>query len=249
MTDHIPARADAPPAPATRSRTVASGARAALAAGLVAIAVAACGSSATTPSPATAAPSAAGSPAPSSAPATAAPLDGTASAAPSGSVAPSAGAPTTAQPAPELEAMMPTTFDGVAFTSLSSSFPAGGKVGPAFQAILDALGLPPESRSTAKATPQDPNLVLAYVLYRFAGADPAKLLDAFTNGLVTGGVTPAVTKATIGGRDVRTYTPVSIEGHSDVKGTAYIYSSGEYVYMVLAADPAVAEKAVASWPQ
>jgi hypothetical protein len=137
----------------------------------------------------------------------------------------------------------------VAFTSLSSTFPAGGKVGPAFQSILDALGLPPESRSTAKASPQDPNLVLAFVLYRFAGADPAKLLDAFTNGLVAGGVTPAVTKATIGGRDVRTYSPVSMEGHANVQGTAYIYSSGEYVYMVLAADPAVAEKAVASWPQ
>ena len=144
---------------------------------------------------------------------------------------------------------MPKTFDGVAFSSTSYATPTDAAVGPAFKAILDALDLPPGSRSTAKASPQDPNLVLAFVLYRFTGADPVKLLDAFTEGLVTGKVTDKVTKTTVGGRDVRTYSPVPIEGHQDVQGTAYIYSSGEYIYMVLAADPAVAEKAVASWPE
>jgi hypothetical protein len=247
MTTDIRARADARPAPAARSRAVAR-VMAALAAGIFSISVAACGSAAT-PAPGSAAPSAPGSAAPSaaasaapSAAASAAPSDAAVSPAPSG-------APTSAQPVPELEAMMPSSFDGVALTTVSSAFPPDGKVGPAFQAILDALGLKPDARSTAKASPQDPNLILAFVLYRFAGADPAKLLDAFTDGLVAGGVTDKVTTTTIAGRDVRTYSPVPMEGHSDVQGTAYIYSSGEYIYMILASDPAIAEKAVASWPE
>jgi hypothetical protein len=140
--------------------------------------------------------------------------------------------------------MMPRSVDGIAFTTTSYTTPTDAQVGPAFAAMLRTLGLTPDARTTAKADSQDPNLKLAFVLYRFEGADPARLLDAFTSSLVEGGVTPSVTEATIGGRAVRTFsTPAK-----GFQATAYVYSSGEYIYMVLAADPAVAEKAVASWP-
>ncbi len=141
--------------------------------------------------------------------------------------------------------MMPQSFEGVYFVPTSYTTPPGAQVGPAFAAMLKTLDLTPEARTTAKADPRASKLKLGFVLYRFKGADPAKLLDAFTASLVEGGVTKAVTDATVGGRAVRTFPMAASFGEA----TAYVYSSGEYIYMVLAADPAVAEKAIAAWPE
>lgn len=150
----------------------------------VAFAVAACGGAASpSPSPAPSAPVAASS-APSAA--VSAPASAEASAAPSAaaSAEPSAVASALASiPIPSLsadknlEALLPTTFQGATLTKESIKLAAAetGASGADFQAIVTSLGVDPSTVSLAIAIDITGKVKVTFLAIRFPGADSGRL--------------------------------------------------------------------------
>lgn len=181
-----------------------------------ALLLAACGGSAS-PAP-SAAPSAASAPAASQTAASEQPSATDNGSAPNVSLSPGS--------APALEAMLPSTVNGVAFARTSfggAAMPAGMPIGSGDLAtFLQQNGKTLADVNIAMATPTDPAKAATFVMaFQVKGVDGAKLADAL--GATTGS---DLAKATVGGKQV---LQAGITGMGVV-----LYVKGDVVFYVLA---------------
>ena len=205
---------------------------------VLAVFVAACGGSATA-APSAAAPSAAESVAPSVAPSPSA----EASATPAESTAPDASGaiPSFAIPSftadKDLEALLPSTFDGATLQKISfkgAQF-LGQDPTSDFNKTVTALGLNASDVSMAAAV----DAAVQFVAIRFAGADSGKLLQVFrTASQVSGDLIGSVN---LGGKDV-------IKTKDSSGSFSYLYVRNDVVLGVTTKDDATAAKALAVLP-
>ena len=128
--------------------------------------------------------------------------------------------------APELEAMLPSTVNGVAFARTSfggAAMPAGMPIGSGDLAtFLQQNGKTLADVNIAMATPTDTAKAATFVMaFQVKGVDGAKLADAL--GATTGN---DLTKATVGGKQV---LQAGISGMGVV-----LYVKGDVVFYILA---------------
>jgi hypothetical protein len=197
----------------------------------VALFVAACGGAAASPAPA----------------ATTAPAEGAASPA-AASQAPAATGtgsvpvvPNLPGTASELEAMLPSTVNGLAFTKTSF----GGGILPAtipvdsgvMGTFLKDSGKTMADVSFAMATPTDPTKAGTFLMaFQVKGADGTKLAEA-----LAGTSSSDLTKATVGGKQV-------LQAGATGMGLT-LYVKGDVVFYVLAiGDPTLTEGILAALP-
>ena len=209
---------------------------------VLAVFVAACGGSATA-APSAAAPSAAESVAPSVAPSTVPSPSSEASATPAESTAPDASGaiPSFAIPSftadKDLEALLPSTFDGAPLQKISfkgAQF-LGQDPTSDFNKTVTALGLNASDVSMAAAVAA----AVQFVAIRFAGADSGKLLQVFqTASQVSGDLIGSVN---LGGKDV-------IKTKDSSGSFSYLYVRNDVVLGVTTKDDATAAKALAVLP-
>jgi hypothetical protein len=128
--------------------------------------------------------------------------------------------------APALEAMLPSTVNGVAFARTSfggAAMPAGMPIGSGDLAtFLQQNGKTLADVNIAMATPTDTAKAATFVMaFQVKGVDGAKLADAL--GATTGN---DLTKATVGGKQVL---------QSGVSGMGVVlYVKGDVVFYILA---------------
>jgi hypothetical protein len=214
---------------------------------LLALSIAACGSSAA-PSGST--------PVTSSAPSNAAPSsDASAAASPSAAATASevASAPASAgasapggslgipsfHEAPDLEAALPDQVGGVALQKLSfkgSGSLAGGTDSQDFQNLLGAIGKSPDDFSLAVAAGQN----VSVGVFRVAGTDGNVLLTAFIEAAKKGDATTQVSDANRGGKSVR-----KVVTGTD---TTYAYANGDKVFFVQSETDALVDEALSKLP-
>jgi len=128
--------------------------------------------------------------------------------------------------APELEAMLPSTVNGVAFARTSfggAAMPAGMPIGSGDLAtFLQQNGKTLADVNIAMATPTDTAKAATFVMaFQVKGVDGAKLADAL--GATTGN---DLTKATVGGKQV---LQAGVSGMGVV-----LYVKGDVVFYILA---------------
>ena len=128
--------------------------------------------------------------------------------------------------APELEAMLPSTVNGVAFARTSfggAAMPAGIPIGSGDLAtFLQQNGKTLADVNIAMATPTDTAKAATFVMaFQVKGVDGAKLADAL--GATTGN---DLTKATVGGKQV---LQAGVSGMGVV-----LYVKGDVVFYILA---------------
>ena len=205
---------------------------------VLAVFVAACGGSATA-APSAAAPSAAESVAPSVAPSPSA----EASATPAESTAPAASGalPSFAIPSftadKDLEALLPSTFDGAPLQKISfkgAQF-LGQDPTSDFNKTVTALGLNASDVSMAAAV----DAAVQFVAIRFAGADSGKLLQVFQAASQASG--DLIGSVNLGGKDV-------IKTKDSSGSFSYLYVRNDVVLGVTTKDDATAAKALAVLP-
>jgi len=205
---------------------------------VLAVFVAACGGSATA-APSAAAPSAAESVAPSVAPSPSA----EASATPAESTAPDASGaiPSFAIPSftadKDLEALLPSTFDGATLQKISfkgAQF-LGQDPTSDFNKTVTALGLNASDVSMAAAV----DAAVQFVAIRFAGADSGKLLQVFQTASQASG--DLIGSVNLGGKDV-------IKTKDSSGSFSYLYVRNDVVLGVTTKDDATAAKALAVLP-
>lgn len=212
--------------------------RLAFAATTLALVVAACGGSSTTPSPAgsdTAA-SQAPSAAPTEAP-TAAPTE-VASAEPSAALPsdiPSFQLPSTDK---ELEALLPSTYEGETLQKFSISGADAAAQDKETADLLAGIGKTPADVSIAVAAGSGD---VSFIAVRLRGADQASLQKLFDLAAQQSGA--QTERISLAGRDVWK----NIEG-SDSGSTSYYYIKGDVAFGVNAPDDAAAGKALAVLP-
>jgi hypothetical protein len=231
--------------------------RAAAAVALLALTVAACGTSATTASPSPSVAAAASS-VPSLAP------SASASAAPGGSTAPSpaasadasagtaASASPSATPTPEQQALMdrlpkligtlelkPNSIDGAA---LIAADPTANK---GLVDFLTKIGLEPKDLLIAFASPvSKTEIAFSLGAYRFTGADPAKLKTEFVQANLDSQPGSTAKDDTIGGRKVVTLgAPAGDQGPP-----VHLVFDGDTVFVVSSTDAGFAAEAVKALP-
>jgi len=241
--------------------------RLSLAGTLVALAVAACGSSAGTPgasataqastsSTVASSPDGSGVPPAASAASPAASDVSAASAVPSASdvsaasAAPSASVGPTASPTAEQQALidrLPKTIGKVTLVPTVTTLKdlaAANQAPSAFVDFAKALGLAPESVLLAYVTPSSSvtgNWSLG--AYRFIGADPATLKDGFIKKSVEQGLTVKDTQ--VGGRTVTGMRAPAAANQPP----EYLVFKGDTIFFAGAADPTLAESMVKALPQ
>lgn len=208
----------------------------------LAVFVAACGSSATA-APTVAAPSVAASVAPSvepsPSPATSAAAAVSAAPAVSGAI-PSIGLPNQDT---SLEAVLPSTFNGVTlqkFSMKGAQF-LGQDPTSDFNKAVTALGLTTADISVAVAADPTGKMDVTFAAIRFAGADGSKLLQVFTAAAQASG--SLVTSANVGGKDV-----VKTKDSSGTGSFSYFYVRNDTVLGVTAKDDASAAPALQLLP-
>ena len=128
--------------------------------------------------------------------------------------------------APELEAMLPSTVNGVAFARTSfggAAMPAGIPIGSGDLAtFLQQNGKTLADVNIAMATPTDAAKAATFVMaFQIKGVDGTKLADAL--GATTGN---DLTKATVGGKQV---LQAGVSGMGVV-----LYVKGDVVFYILA---------------
>jgi hypothetical protein len=201
--------------------------------GALAVLLAACGGSAT-PAPSAAAPSVE----PSASPGASAAAYASASPAASGAL-PSIGFPNLDA---TLEALLPSTFNGVTLQKLSmkgAQFLGQDPTSDITTAVT-ALGLTTADVSVAMAADPTGAMSVTFAAIRFAGAESVRLLQVF-QAAAQGSGSP-VTSANVGGRDV-------IRSQDTAGGTfSYFYVRNDVVLAVTAADDASAAPALQVLP-
>jgi hypothetical protein len=200
-----------------------------------AVLIAACGGSATA-APSVAAPSAAVSVAPSVEPS---PSPAASAAAVASGALPSIGLPNQDT---NLEAMLPSTFNGVTlqkFSMKGAQF-LGQDPTSSFNKAVTALGLTTADVSVAIATDPTSKTAVTFAAIRFAGADSSKLLQVFQAASVTAGT--VVSAANVGGKDVIKTKDTTGASFS------YFYVRNDVVLGVTAPDDAAAAPALQVLP-
>jgi hypothetical protein len=214
---------------------------------LLALSIAACGSS-TAPSGSTplasSAPSSAGaSVEASAAESPSAPASPSAAASPAVSAGASAPAGSLGIPsfheAPDLEAVLPDQVGGTALQKLSfkgSGSLAGGTDSQDFQNLLGAIGKSPDDFSLAIAGGQN----VSVGVFRVSGTDANVLLTAFIEAAKKGDPTTQVSDANRGGKSVK-----KVVSGTD---TTYAYASGDKVFFVQSETDALVDEALSKLP-
>jgi len=207
----------------------------------LAVFVAACGGSATA-APSAAAPSAAASVAPSVEPSPS--PEASAAAAASAAPAASGALPSITLPNQDtnLEAVLPSTFNGVTlqkFSMKGAQF-LGQDPTSDFNKAVTALGLTTADISVAVATDPTAKTDVTFVAIRFAGADSGKLLEVFQASAKASG--SLLSSVNLGGKDVIKT--------KDSSGTSfsYFYVRNDVVLGVTAKDDAAAAPALQVLP-
>ncbi len=209
---------------------------------MLAVVTAACSGSATA-APSAAAPSVAAAVAPSVAPSPSAET----SAAPAGSTAPAAsgGLPSFAIPSfnadKDLEALLPTTFNGATLQKLSMKGEQflGQSSNADFTKALTALGLTTADVSVAFAADPTGKMDVTFAAIRFKGAESGKLLQVFQAASVAPG--SVITSVNLGGKDV-------IKTKDSSGSISYFYVRSDVLLGVTAKDDGTAAKGLAVLP-
>jgi hypothetical protein len=182
---------------------------------LLLLVLAACGSSAASPSPSTAS----------------SPLGGSGSSAPSLGASESAG-PSLPSSAAELEALIPDEVGGVTLQKLSmrgNEFANSGSATEQAQDFLRRLGVDPEDVSVAVgfgASPDGASTVAVFI-FKAEGADSARLLETFKTAMDAEQDQPLQWEsATVGGKQVQRATAPQNNGQVN------IYVAGDTLYFV-----------------
>ena len=230
----------------SRSRLVIAGT-------LVALAVAACGSSASgsvapsSPAPAdsSASPAASVTASPAAS-VTASPAASDAAASP----APAVSAAPAASPTPEEQALidrLPKTIGGMTLTSSATTLqdsPGSSTSGKAFVDLAASLGVTPDKVLLVYMdAPASLSGNWSLGAFRFIGADPAKMKDAFVKTSVQQGYT--VKEEQVGGRTV---TGLSAPSTAN-RPPEYLVFSGDTVFFAGADGSALASQMVQALPQ
>jgi hypothetical protein len=151
----------------------------------------------------------------------------------------------------ELEARLPDSFNGVPL--LKSSYRGDTILGDPripsnadLRGVVASLGRKPDDYTVALAV--DPTLTLGATIgaIRLAGVDGNVFLsaDVAFNQRTTPGL--LVAQAHLGGKDVTAMTDPATLG---TEGPTYIYPSGDTLFFVTSADPALAAAALAVLPE
>jgi hypothetical protein len=205
-----------------RSRTL-------VVAGLVAIVLAACGSSSASPSASQAA-----------------------SVAPSESAAesPGIGLPSfSAGVVAELEALIPDEIGGATmqkFSMRGDQFLASGQEDPTTARFLEELGVSPNDVSIAFGFGFAPDFTsgAAMFVFRAEGASEDRLLQVFKDSMDEDRDVPLEwTTVTIAGHEVESATDADADDQA-----MFLYAKGELLYFVSTTDPAAAEEVIAGLP-
>ena len=205
-----------------RSRTV-------VVAGLVAIILAACGSSSASPSA-----SQAESVAPSE----------------SAAESPGIGLPSfSAGVVAELEALIPDEIGGVTmqkFSMRGDQFLTSGQEDPTTARFLEELGVSPNDVSIAFGFGFAPDFTsgAAMFVFRAEGASEDRLLQVFKDSMDEDRDVPLEwTTVTIAGHEVESATDADADDQA-----MFLYAKGELLYFVSTTDPAAAEEVIAGLP-
>jgi hypothetical protein len=195
---------------------------------VVAIALAACGST-SSPAPSPTAP-------PTAAP-TAAPVTPAPSAGPTGTAGRHAD--------PALEALLPETLGGVSLVTESQHGTDLTRQSDALDAMLKELGKTLADFTLASAYSPAGDVEAQAGVWRVAGATPEALLPAFVTTVQASSTTKlTVTELTLGGHDV---TQIGAPGEL-AQGPLYAYAKDDMVLFVQTTDPKLAEEALAAMP-
>ena len=205
-----------------RSRTL-------VVAGLVAIVLAACGSSSVSPSA-----SQAESVAPSE----------------SAAESPGIGLPSfSAGVVAELEALIPDEIGGVTmqkFSMRGDQFLTSGQEDPTTARFLEELGVSPNDVSIAFGFGFAPDFTsgAAMFVFRAEGASEDRLLQVFKDSMDEDRDVPLEwTTVTIAGHEVESATDADADDQA-----MFLYAKGELLYFVSTTDPAAAEEVIAGLP-
>ena len=205
-----------------RSRTL-------VVAGLVAIVLAACGSSSASPSA-----SQAESVAPSE----------------SAAESPGIGLPSfSAGVVAELEALIPDEIGGVTmqkFSMRGDQFLTSGQEDPTTARFLEELGVSPNDVSIAFGFGFAPDFTsgAAMFVFRAEGASEDRLLQVFKDSMDEDRDVPLEwTTVTIAGHEVESATDADADDQA-----MFLYAKGELLYFVSTTDPAAAEEVIAGLP-
>ncbi len=222
---------------------------------LLALSVAACGSSAATSAPSPSAPAATDAPsvAPSVAPASQAPAGSPdVSVAPDASAGASASAGPAATPSPEQQALMDRLPTQIGTVQLKASpidgaalIAADPEANKGLVEFLTKIGLEPKDLLIAFAAPKSQTSVAFSIgAYRFVGADPAKLKTEFVQANLDSQPGSTAKDETIGGRQVVTLAaPAGQQGPP-----IYLMFDGDTVFVVSSTDADFAAEAVKALP-
>ncbi len=142
--------------------------------------------------------------------------------------------------APELEAQLPDQIGGSPLTkeSYAGAELAAQPSAASFLAVLTEVGAEPTAASFAYGTTQNRDAVGAL---RVIGADPEQLVQSFVRNTQQQGA--AVGQATINGKQVTTVSDVL-----GFEGQEYVYTTGDTLFFVIAADRALAAEALNALP-
>ncbi len=144
-------------------------------------------------------------------------------------------------PDAELEALFPTEIAGQ--TLEIQSYQGAEAFSDVPQAVLDALagqGKSLADLSVAQAYSFDANTsdLLNITAFQVDGADMAAMTDAFVSALNDGEAPAEQTTRQISGKDVIVVRPTSDSTDDELQ---YVYPSGDVLWMVAAAEPALSE--------
>jgi hypothetical protein len=205
----------------------------------IAIAAAACGSSATQ------APTSAPTPAPTATPAPATPAPVETSAAASAAPGESGAVPSLdigsflGHADPALEAKLPSTFNGVTL-SKSSSKGTGAATGGATNPFAGFLGAFGASTSTAFAFDTTGSSQVVFFAIQLTGTDAKTALGTILPAIQASQTGFKVSTANIGGKDVTVMVGPS--------GATYLYPSGDVLYIVGGVDDTTGPAALQALP-
>lgn len=145
---------------------------------------------------------------------------------------------------PALEAMLPTTFQGVAFLRQSLRLAdVNGPTGDAtpIEAIVAALGADPSRVSMAFAADPTQTSQVQFVAYRIPGIDAARLTSTLVEAATSSGDT--VRRLVLGGKQV-----VELSDPTAPDSVTYLFAKGGVLLGVVAPDDASAGKGLERLP-
>jgi hypothetical protein len=162
------------------------------------------------------------------------------------SAAPSASPTANAHMAPDLEAMLPTSFQDTALTRDSTDGASATASDDTARATLTnalkALGKVPADVSIARAYDDSGTIDLTIIALRAQGVTAGQLRPALRSWLTGGTAGVKSSTSTISGKTVVTLT------YPDGGANDYLYDHGEVLFDVVTSDAAVAKAALALLP-